>query len=332
METRDVPIWLTVVLAVMVLALAGCGGSNHAPVVDCDRGTLDTRYCDTDGDLLADPPTEPADLLDPRILNFSYTPVEDPAQYKETWQEFLDHLSEVTGKRVVYFQVQSNAAQIEAMRAGRLHVAGFNTGSVPFAVNVAGFQPFAMMAHDDGSFGYHMEIITRADSGIADVPGLRDKTLAFTSPTSNSGFKAPSALLKSEFNLIADRDFESAFSGKHDNSILGVANGDYDAAAIADEILIRMVGAGLVQRDELRTLYRSDPFPTTAYGHAHSLDPALAEKIREAFFTFDWAGSKMAAAFGDNAGDRFIPITYQEHWEVIRTIDRQNGVEYTSER
>ena len=46
--------------------------------------------------------------------------------------------------------------------------------------------------------------------------------MAFTSPTSNSGFKAPSAILKGEFGLLADKDFTPTFSGKHDNSILGV--------------------------------------------------------------------------------------------------------------
>jgi ABC-type phosphate/phosphonate transport system substrate-binding protein len=67
---------------------------------------------------------------------------------------------------VQFFPVQSNAAQIEAMRAGRLHVAGFNTGSNPLAVACAGFRPFAMMAAEDGSFGYEMEIITYPGSGI----------------------------------------------------------------------------------------------------------------------------------------------------------------------
>jgi phosphonate transport system substrate-binding protein len=75
-------------------------------------------------------------------------------------------MAEVTGKNVQFFPVQSNAAQIEAMRAGRLHVAGFNTGSNPLAVACAGFRPFAMMAAEDGSFGYEMEIITYPESGI----------------------------------------------------------------------------------------------------------------------------------------------------------------------
>ena len=86
-----------------------------------------------------------------------------------------------------------------------------------------------MMAAEDGSFGYEMEIITYPDSGIESVEDLAGRQLAFTSETSNSGFRAPSALLRSEYGLEAGEDFETAFSGSHDNSILGVVNKDYDA-------------------------------------------------------------------------------------------------------
>ena len=36
------------------------------------------------------------------------------------------------------------AAEIEAMRSGRLHVGGFSTGPTAFAVNIAGAVPFAI--------------------------------------------------------------------------------------------------------------------------------------------------------------------------------------------
>src|SRR3546814_8824571 len=109
------------------------------------------------------------------------------------------------------------------------------SSDLPIAVACAGFVPFAMMAADDGSFGYEMEIIVPADSPIQSPEDLRGKTLAFTAPTSNSGFKAPSAILRADFGLAADKDYKTAFSGKHANSVIGVANQDYDAAAVANE-------------------------------------------------------------------------------------------------
>jgi phosphonate transport system substrate-binding protein len=236
-------------------------------------------------------------------------------------------MEKLTAKKVVFFPVQSNAAQIEAMRSGRLHVAGFNTGSNPIAVNCAGFVPVAIMGSQNGEFGYEMEIIVPADSAIKTPADLKGKKLAFTSPTSNSGFKAPSAILKADFNLEAERDFTPVFSGKHDNSVLGVANKDYDAASIANEVMKRMVERKVVDPAKIRSIYKSETFPTTGYGYAHNLDPKLVDKVKEAFFTFPWEGSALKAEFKEE--DRFVPITYKKDWGVIRKIDAATGVKYT---
>lgn len=289
--------------------------------------TLDSRYVDNDGDMIADIPTDPSKLVDPSTLIFAYTPVEDPSVYVEVWSEFLAHMEKVTGKKVQFFPVQSNAAQIEALRAGRLHVAGFNTGSNPLAVACAGFRPFAIMASEDGSYGYEMEIITYPGSGIEKVEDIRGQKMAFTSQTSNSGYKAPSALLESKYGLVAEKDYEPVFSGKHDNSIIGVANRDYPAAAIANSVMTRMMDRGVVKPEQIVTLFKSETFPTTGYGVAHNLKPELQEKIKEAFFSFNWEGTKLQQEFQKEA--QFIPITFKEHWAVIREIDEAMGVQYT---
>lgn len=289
---------------------------------------LSPRYQDADGDLVADLPSDPARWRDPNILIFAYTPVEDPALYSQVWDEFITHVETLTGKEIRFFPVQSNAAQLEAMRAGRLHIAGFNTGSTPVAVNCVGFVPFAMMAAADGSYGYEMEILTFPGSGINTAADLRGRQLAFTSPTSNSGFKAPSTLLQNEFGLVADRDYRTAYSGSHDNSILGVVNGDYEAAAIANEVLKRMLGRDVVRAEQYQSIYRSLTFPTTAYGVSHNLSPQLSEKIRDAFFSFDWEGTVLQREFADAGMAQFIPISYQQHWQVIREIDEANNTVY----
>src|SRR5690606_6059447 len=119
----------------------------------CLPGDLDSRYCDRDGDMVADAPENPAEGVDPDTLVFAYTPVEDPEVYRGVWHEFLDHRSKTTGKTIQAVPVQSTAAQLEAMRSGRVHVAGFNTGSNPLAVNCAGFVPSTMMAARNNASG-----------------------------------------------------------------------------------------------------------------------------------------------------------------------------------
>lgn len=320
---RPLRLTLGALFAATLLPLAS------ANAAECtDNGDLAAGYCDKNNDLVADTPTDPSQLVNPDTLVFAYTPVTDPSIYASIWEPFIQHMEDVTGKDVRFFAVQSNAAQIEAMRSGRLHVAGFSTGPTPFAVNLAGAVPFAIMGTDDGEFGYTLQLYTRKDSGIDSIQDLKGKRVAHTSPTSNSGNQAPRALFPKE-GIVPGEDYEVVYSGSHDQSILGVAAGDYDAAPVASEVVDRMIDRGVIDPSELKIVYESKSFPTTSYTYAHNLDPELAEKIKEAFFTFELEGTALGEEF--SGVTQFVPITYKEDWEVIRDIQAANGVTYTSE-
>jgi phosphonate transport system substrate-binding protein len=304
-------------------------GAFAANAAECPRGDLDVSFCDENGDLVADTPASAADLLDPSVLIFSYTPVEDPSVYENVFTEFIDYLSAKTGKTVKWYGAESYAAQVEAMRSGRLHVAGISTGPTVFGVNLAGYVPFSLMCKGDGRFGYRLQLITHKDTDIQKVSDLKGRKIAHVTPSSNSGNQAPRALFK-DMGVVPDQDYEVIYSGKHDNSIMGVANKDYDAAPIASSVLDRMADKGVVNRDDLRIIWESDPFPTTSYGYAHNLHPDLQKKIVDAFLTFDWKGSGLEKEFGKQA-NKFCSITFKEQWRPIRLIQKENGVIYTKD-
>ncbi|MBM9593016.1 phosphate/phosphite/phosphonate ABC transporter substrate-binding protein [Roseitranquillus sediminis] len=317
------------ILGGSMLAALALGATTAIAQEECsNRGQLDQMYCDADGDLVADAPEDDSQLVNPDTLVFAYTPVEDPAIYEDIWEPFIQHLEEVTGKDVQFFAVQSNSAEVEAMRSGRLHIAGFSTGPTPFAVNLAGAVPFAIMGSDDGRFGYTLQVYTQADSEIQEMPDLAGKRVAHTSPTSNSGNQAPRALFP-DLGVTPDEDYEVIYSGSHDQSMLGVVAGDYDAAPVASEVVDRMAERGLYDPAEVRIVWESQPFPTTSYAYAHNLAPELKESIEEAFFSFDFEGTALGEEF--TGVSQFVPITYQDDWAIIRQIQAANGVQYTPE-
>lgn len=321
------PIYWKMILSALVAPLALTTFATAASADDCpNRGDLDSLYCDANGDMVADLPEDESEWADPDTLVFAYTPVEDPAIYGDIWQPFIDHLEDVTGRNVRFFAVQSNSAQVEAMRSGRLHIAGFSTGPTPFAVNLAGAVPFALMGAESGQFGYTLQVYTQVDSGIDSLEDLAGKRVAHTAPTSNSGHQAPSALFP-DFGVVPGEDYEIVFSGSHDQSMLGVVAGDYDAAPVASEVVERMAARGLYDPEGVKIIFETDTFPTTSYTHAHDLHPDLVEKIREAFFTFEFEGTALGEEF--EGVERFIEINYKDNWEIIRTIQAANDVRYT---
>lgn len=294
---------------------------------DCKNlGALDKAYCDENKDLVADAP-KAGKCQDPGTLVFTYTPVEDPAVYKDLFTDFQEYLSKATGKKVVYYSVQSNAAEVEAMRSGRLHIAGFSTGPTCFAVNLAGYVPTSVKGYEDKFQGYNLIVIVKKDSPYQKLEDLKGKKLAHTSASSNSGNLAPRALFP-KLGLVPDKDYTVVYSGKHDQSVMGVAHGDYDAAAVASDVYDRMVSAGRVEKDSLRVIYRSAMFPTSSFGYWSQLCPELAKKIVDAFNSYRF-NDAMKKAF--DGADRFYPVTYEKDWAVIREINDSLGIAYTEE-
>ena len=291
------------------------------------RGDLDPMYCDENGDLVADTPKDAKKLKTPNTIVFTYTPVEDPAVYEKVFKPFTDHLAQCMTKKVVFYQVQSNAAEIEAMRSGRLHVGGFSTGPTAFAVNIAGAVPFAIKGYEKDFQGYNLIVIVKKSSPYQKLSDLKGKKLAHTSPSSNSGHMAPMALFPKE-GLTPEKDYKIVFSGKHDQSVLGVNSGDYDAAAVASDVFHRMATRGQVKEDDFRVIYRSAKFPTSSFAYAHDLEPAFRDKLLKCFYDFRYT-DEMKKAF--DGADRFYPINFKEHWAVVRQVAEGGGEKFNSE-
>jgi len=113
---------------------------------------------------------------------------------------------------------------------------------------------------------------------------------------------------------IPDEDYKVIYSGKHDNSIMGVVNRDYDAAPVASTVMQRMMERGMFDKSEVRIIWESDKFPGTAYGYAYNLAPKLQNLLSKAFLTFDWKGTGLGKEFGKRA-DTFIPVDYKRDWK-----------------
>jgi len=285
-----------------------------------NHGDLNANFCDNNYDLVADAPQDKNRFVDPSRLGFSYSTTKKPEKYKKLYTPFLNHLAACTGKPTEYYGVKTKAAEIEAMRLGRIHIAGFSTGALPQAVKIGGVQPFAMQGDENGPHGYRILVIVRKNSPYQTLNELKGKRFAHANPSSNSGHIAPMALFP-EAGINPGIDYEILFSGNHQKSVLGVFSGKYDAATTNTHAFRKPDVAKITSLDDFRVLYESPMFPGTGLTLAHNLNPQLAQKIKTCTYQFRFGKNYQKRYSG---ADRLVPIDYQRDWKIVRDIAAVN--------
>ena len=108
----------------------------------------------------------------------------------------------------------------------------------------------------------------------------------------------------------------------------------YETFNPGNSVKDRMLKRDVIKEGQVVTIYKSQTFPTTGFGHVYNLKPELAAKVKESFSTFPWDNadgtpSSLKVEFSKSKEGQFIPITYQKEWDVIRKIDAANGVSYS---
>ena len=278
------------------------------------------------GNPVQEPPDDEDELIDPDPLVFSLTPIEDPAIYADLTDPLMDTLEEETGREVEYFGAETYAAQVEAMRAERLHVAGFSTGPLPFAVNLAGAVPVGIQVGEE-EFGYKLWAITHVGNedvnSVGDFAGLQ---VAHGDPASNSGHLMPSALFGEMFGVEPGEDYEISHLDDHVTQALAVYHGDYDASPVCSYCILPPFQENEADPDDIKVVWSSDPIPTTAYSYRYNLVPEVREGIERTLLEHEYFGTEYADHF-DGRG-KFAEIDYATHWHGILLTHQDNDITY----
>ena len=127
-------------------------------------------------------------------------------------------------------------------------------------------------------------------------------------------------------NLRPNVDYTLIWSLKQKASIQGIAQNQYEAAAISDDKLQSMLKSGDIKSSDYRVIYQSEVIPRLTIGWFYNLKPELADKIRQAIISFQPEKTASTAADSDNAPDiaaqmHFVPVDYKKDFQLVRLID-----------
>ena len=190
----------------------------------------------------------------------------------------------------------------------------------------------------DGSTGYYSIGFARADSGITSMDDAKGKTFAFADPNSTSGYLVPGAELTEKYGKLEEYFAEVKMSGGHEQTIVGVSNGDFAAGVSwADGLgnwedgynsgaFRRAADAGLVDMSNLVEIWRSKLIPEGPMVVRKALPQDVKDKVTD--LTANLWETDPECAYNVAAGDAkdFVPVTQAEYEGVLAARKLQEGM------
>jgi phosphonate transport system substrate-binding protein len=217
-----------------------------------------------------------------KALRVGFVPSEDARQVMQNAQPIVDILREKLAMEIQPFVATDYTGVVEALRVNKLDIAFLTPASYVLAKNEAEIR-VVLKSERKGIPYYYAAIITRADSGITDLEGLRGKSFAFGDSLSTTGNVIPRQMLKAR-GIDPVRDFKQVwYSGGHDATVLAVLNGKVDAGATYanspdgnDTAWMRYLKSDEEVR-KIRAIAFSDPIPADNLVINAKLDDRLAK-------------------------------------------------------
>jgi phosphonate transport system substrate-binding protein len=280
---------------------------------------LAPEYKDSSGRLLADPPTDAKQLLDPQTLVVAH--YQDAAASKQAvdWDEFQALLAKSTGKKIVVQEYQNTADDVAAVKAGEIEIVALHAADAPYLVNHAGFVPVAVLGDDVAAHGNRLDLAVRSNSDVNALADVKGHTLVCTAPDSITGYRAAVAVLFQEARLRPDVDYFINFSHGQKRSIEGLKSGEFEITALSDDKVQSMQKAGSLSPADYHIIYQSEVIPRLTIGYVYNLQPELTAKVAKAIV--DFKNEKGAQDEDSGESMRFYPIDYKRDFEFVRRID-----------
>lgn len=251
-------------------------------------------------------------------LTFAFQPQENPEGLQLDTERFGQFITEQTGFEVEIFLPTNYSAVVEALRSENADVAYFSGLPYMNAHKMAGAE-LLVVEQRDGQPYYYSQWYALADSDIEELADLKDRSVAFTSPSSTSGYLFPVAELIEQGMLQEGEkpeDFlgDVVFAGGYQQALLSLVNGRVDAAAASDYALQQYLSDG--QREKVKVIAEQGPVPTHGLAIRGALPDDVKDAVRRALLELndDEHTELLKSVYG---AERLVERQHNEHVEAL---------------
>jgi phosphonate transport system substrate-binding protein len=255
------------IIALALLAsLFGCGGDADYKPVDFSRTVT-----------VAQPKVK---LAPEKVLRVAVAAMISPKETFVYYQELLDYIGRHSGFRVQLIQRKTYDEVNALFPKGEIDLAFICTGPYAVGKNRYGFEALATPQVRGQPF-YQSYLIVPKESSYQRLEDLKGRVFAFTDPDSNTGALVPRFWLAKLGQSQESFFSKTIFTYSHDNSILAVAKGLVDAAAVDGHQWEYFERFSPAHTSKTRVILKSQPFGSPPLVASARLPEDLKTKIRE---------------------------------------------------
>jgi phosphonate transport system substrate-binding protein len=297
-------IWIIILAATL---LSGCGRDGDTRVVDFSRTIPDAR------------PGGP--VHERPALRVAVAAMISPKETFVYYRQLLDYLAHRMDREVELVQRKTYGEISELIGEGQIDVAFICSGPYASGREKYGFELLAT-PEIQGSHFYRAYLIVNQDSSFQNLEDLRGKVFAFTDPDSHTGKLVPTSWLAEVQERPETFFSKTIHTYSHDNSILAVARGLVDGAAVDGLVWEYFQHNNPTWTSQTRINKKSEPYGIPPVVASNSLDPQLKEQISRLLLSMhqDTEGHRILQEL---MIDRFLPP--REDWyDGIRHLEQRS--------
>lgn len=235
--------------------------------------------------------------------------------------------------------VGDDTAAVEALRANRADVAFLSSRPALKAEQLANARLYLAEVRDNysGRFTYNSIFVVRNNSPLktrngakATLEQLRGKKMAFTSPTSGSGFIFPvSELVKQGFVPNRDRldGFfgQVSYGGNYSKALQAVLRGQAEVAAVSEYALLPPYITP-EEKSQLRVLYRISGVPAHGIAIDDDVDPRVRERLISSLLKLNQSQNNQLLRNLYNSTE-LVRVDHNRHLAPVRQALQRVGIE-----
>jgi phosphate/phosphite/phosphonate ABC transporter binding protein len=277
---------------------------------------------------------------DTRVVNFEKTiPVARPGKResgrpilkvavgamvspKETfvyYRQLLDYLADKLGRDIELVQRKTYEEVNELIGKGQMDLAFICSGPYVAGKEKYGFELLAT-PEVRGSHFYHSYLIVNRNSSFTSLDDLRGRVFAFTDRDSLTGKLVPTYWL-ARMNERPETYFRKIiYTYSHDNSILAVAKGLVDAAAVDELVWEYYRHTNPALTSATRVVRKSEPFGIPPLVASAAVDSDLKQQARGLLLAMH-ENPEGRLILQNLMIDRFI-APHEEWYDSIRQLER----------